>query len=285
MYLPYLRGKQNELLALVELINNNLLSSKIVPIIEPVNLSNSTTNYLNKIIKDNKICLIHNPKVGDLVNETIDEKFIDILNNKNTIIGHIKNRKSKDEINKLTKNIENKSLIIIDTENRIEQYYDYLRDISQKNENKIILKDSFNKEKRNSDYSESEEYFSKTHLEYKKNGYMGFSDYSVIGRTFNKSGWPPYAVVIHIVFFDKDSNLKIRHFISDSNNDNKNTKMKFFEACKKLKKWSIYNNAQTLGVKEIINYYDNNHYPGLGVIKKLSIMNHLELMGRYLDKV
>lgn len=36
MYYPYLRGKQFDLLALKEMIQQNLLSKKVVPIIEPV---------------------------------------------------------------------------------------------------------------------------------------------------------------------------------------------------------------------------------------------------------
>lgn len=38
MYLPYLRGRQNELLALKELVNNDLIGDKIIPIIEPIKL-------------------------------------------------------------------------------------------------------------------------------------------------------------------------------------------------------------------------------------------------------
>lgn len=36
MYYPYLRGRQNELLSIRELLENDKLNSKIVPVIEPV---------------------------------------------------------------------------------------------------------------------------------------------------------------------------------------------------------------------------------------------------------
>ncbi len=36
MYFPYLRGRQNELLCLRELLDRNKLSDTIVPVIEPV---------------------------------------------------------------------------------------------------------------------------------------------------------------------------------------------------------------------------------------------------------
>lgn len=41
MYFPYLRGKQEELLALQELLNNDRLSEKIIPVIEPVKMSST----------------------------------------------------------------------------------------------------------------------------------------------------------------------------------------------------------------------------------------------------
>lgn len=37
MYFPYLRGRQFELIALRELIENNLIGNHIYPVIEPVN--------------------------------------------------------------------------------------------------------------------------------------------------------------------------------------------------------------------------------------------------------
>ena len=41
MYFPYLKGRQYELLAIRELLSKNLLSKKIIPIIEPVKVSST----------------------------------------------------------------------------------------------------------------------------------------------------------------------------------------------------------------------------------------------------
>ena len=35
-------------------------------------------------------------------------------------------------------------------------------------------------------------------------------------------------------------------------------------------------------MREFTKYYETGAYPGLGVVKKLSIMHHLEIMGDYL---
>ena len=41
----------------------------------------------------------------------------------------------------------------------------------------------------------------------------------------------------------------------------------------------------TVGIQEIEAAYANKIYSGLGVVKKYSIMHHLELMSKYLDEV
>ena len=52
MYYPILRGRQNELLAIKELLKESKLSEKIIPIIEPVKLSPTLVNSLKEYITD-----------------------------------------------------------------------------------------------------------------------------------------------------------------------------------------------------------------------------------------
>lgn len=40
----------------------------------------------------------------------------------------------------------------------------------------------------------------------------------------------------------------------------------------------------TIGIQAFETAYKNQTYPGLGVVKKYSIMHHLELMSRYLNE-
>ena len=63
--------------------------------------------------------------------------------------------------------------------------------------------DNFNKQEKNADYENTDEFFSRDHLFYKEDGYVGFSDFSVIGDDYSESGFAPFAVAIHIVFLDK----------------------------------------------------------------------------------
>ena len=105
----------------------------------------------------------------------------------------------------------------------------------------------------------------------------------MVGEEYSETGFAPYAVAIHIVYFDHDNVLRIAHFVSDSNDDISDPAKKFEEAVRKLVDWNKIMKLDTVGIKEFEKAYENKTYPGLGVVKKFSIMHHLELMSRYLD--
>lgn len=73
-YYPYLRGRQNELIALRELATKKLLSGNIVPIVEPLTVSNTFLSTL-KAFKDNKLKLavIMNPEYGSFFQDNDKE--------------------------------------------------------------------------------------------------------------------------------------------------------------------------------------------------------------------
>ena len=75
MYYPYLRGRQNELLCIRELLERGKLSEKIVPVIEPVRFNATFFSTLSKFIElQREIVLLHNPKVGSFFKEYTDRK-------------------------------------------------------------------------------------------------------------------------------------------------------------------------------------------------------------------
>ena len=70
MYFPYLRGRQFELIGIRELLDNNVLTDKVIPVIEPITISSTLINTLESFIGQNKsIALIFNPEVGSFQNE------------------------------------------------------------------------------------------------------------------------------------------------------------------------------------------------------------------------
>jgi len=151
--------------------------------------------------------------------------------------------------------------------------------------NVAILEDGYVKAKRNVDYIDSpDEQFSRNHLIYKKRGYEGFSDYSIVGDAYEESGFAPLAVAIHIIYFGRKNELRVHHFVSESNENISDTAGKFAEAMQSLLNWECFSNIpKTNGLQNLLDYYLSGKFPGLGVIKKCSIMHHLELIGKYLE--
>ncbi len=146
----------------------------------------------------------------------------------------------------------------------------------------IRLDDQFHEQPRNADYQDiPEEKFTEEHKYYSEEGYNGFADYVTLPSNFKESGMLPYAVAIHMTYQKNEDEIFVRHFVSDHNSDNTNIPGKFYEAAIKLK--AFYSGIQgTHASSELIAILDANRYPGLGVLKKLSIKNHLELIENYL---
>lgn len=309
MYFPYVRGRQYELLALRELVSKDLLSSNILPVIEPVKLSSTLSKTMEEFTKkQKKLGIICNPAVGSFNNDMKDEekdsnrqKFLSLLDDPFIVKAHIMKANSAKQIQnwEKVKNVQkNEWLVVCNNRDYVDSYLEIFQKISPQyvlipdefrrkiRHGKVLFEDRFEKCDRNSDYSKnSDEFFSEDHIFYDEEGYAGFGDYSVIGKDYLESGFAPYAVAIHIVYFAEDRSLRVHHFVSDSNDDIQNPAKKFYEAVRKLSRWVKKNDIPiTTGLSGFLEHYDKQTYPGLGSVKKLSLMHHLELVGRYLDK-
>lgn len=303
MYFPYFRGRQYELLALKELAVHKLITPSIIPIIEPVKLSSALNSTLNAFRESSlPIGLIVNPNVGDLADEveTINQLLEKIKNNSTIISSVLLNENLEETIRKLaTIDVGKKdTLVVLNNRDFLNIYRSFFciqspmytlcpdertirRSIS---ENKVLFENRFNKQSRNADYPK-DEFFSDDHLYYLDDKYSGFGDYSIVGNEYIETGFAPYAVAIHIVYFSEDNSLRIRHFISDSNDDISDVAGKFYEAVSKLYNWYIdgHESQITMGLQMLLSHYINKTYPGLPTLKKLSIMHHLELMAKYFE--
>lgn len=308
MYFPYFRGRQFELIALRELVENSLLSDRIIPIVEPVKLSSTLIKTIQVHQEANiKLALVRNPQVGGFASELkkdknshLKKKLYELIKAGNIIDVHYFNKHSEKGISECLKHgrsIEN-LITICDNKDYISIFEDIFSDSKPKynlipdesvfrrriRHNRVIMDDKFNKQRRNTDYSKiDDEAFSDDHLYYNEDGYVGFSDFSIIGNEYNETGFAPYAVAIHIVYFDTDNSLRIKHFVSDTNDDIRDPAGKFAEAVKKLINWNKTEKIDTFGMNKFTQMNDNEIYPGLGTVKKLSIMHHIELIGRFLD--
>jgi hypothetical protein len=304
MYYPYLRGKQFELIALREFADA-YDNYKLIPIIEPVK---STFNSMSLALKAMKVknlpfVLILNPQVGDIIdngsliesslsNELAEREkwfpaFIVTNNNHNKIIAHINDRDyqnvfliCKDNLDTSASSliqlfqINNVGHIVINADNS------RLKRLANKNNKAVIrLDDNFNPQRKNSDYlAVQEEMFTEEYRYYAEDGYCGISDYTVLPSEFIDGGMLPYAIAIHWTYEKSNDAIWVRHFVSDTNDDYSNIQGKFAEAARKAVAFFDSNHITDYAAEELRRYVREGQYPGLGVIKKLSIKNHIELL-------
>lgn len=311
MYYPYLRGRQFELLALrdfAESLHGEM--SHIFPIIEPVRENKNALKKTAMVMAEQgmKFGIILNPENGDCAKQWLDFSqeqnfppisiwspvFI-VRNNIKQILNTIRNNNyssvilvipktasdSEDQIIDLICN-ETITKVIIDTQRRrIKQTTtNYHKDI-------IILSDNFEAKSANKCYlSIDEELFSEEFAYYKSDGYDGFSDYTVIPNEFREGGVLPNVVAIHLTYQKDIDQIYIKHFCSHSNiNDKSNIQGKFSEAAKDaIAFYDIHSNENSLAIDILRNNIANMSFPGLGMIKKISIFHHLLLNQRILSK-
>lgn len=115
-------------------------------------------------------------------------------------------------------------------------------------------------------------------------GYQGFSDYTIGGGHYSEHGYPSRAVTLHLTYFQGDQ-LRIHRFVSDDREDFKHPKEKFFQAVAKLAAWLPAQPAvtQTPAAQQLAAYHAEQHFPGLGVVKRLSLEHHLQLMAAFMQ--
>ena len=101
-------------------------------------------------------------------------------------------------------------------------------------------------------------------------------------KDFIDGGMLPYAIAIHLTYKREQKDIYIKHFVSNTNFDQSNVQKKFFEAASKVKSY-FSNRERTAAIDELIKLVDDERYPGLGVIKKLSIRSHIELINNLLS--
>jgi hypothetical protein len=308
MYFPLLRGKQFELLALQDIsdiLREN--KDKVSPIIEPVRKSSTLNNTLAELCEcDINFTLIVNPEVGDLKNSRAEilEIVTKLLSGySNFQLGVNVSAKTKHDIIQaellalknapfglsLIHNVDTqdpKGLMtsyskILPIRNNIINFKKagsrYYREFDQNT--RIRLEDFFPMQEKNADYLPLvDSKFSEEHLYFKQDGFKGFGDFLTIGEDYSESGFLPYAIAIHVTYLDSDKKMRVKHFVSDSNDDPSDIAGKYMEALGKLAEWSSHLAKKTSAIELFEDLYSRQHFPGLGSLKKLSIMHHIELV-------
>ena len=311
MYYPYLRGKQYELLALREFSSEYRNCQHIIPIIEPVKKTFNGMRTAVQAMMDNgmRFAVILNPNDGELARERKDvleevpilrerpecwipaylynNQSINIINNSELENLMVVFKENVDFSNQTIENLLDSERVAYvvnsQTENRVAR-----RLMSRLNKQVIRLDDKFVPKARNIEYVGSEdEPFTDEYRYYNEEGFAGFSDYLLLPKALADGGSLPMAVVIHLTYerVHPETHVMMMHCCSTTNYDNKNVQLKFFEAAQNALA-RIEGLFSGSAIEELRRCVDpaSPKYPGLGVVKKISMKHHLELMNHILSR-
>lgn len=301
IYYPYLRGRMYDLLALKELVEQDSLSEKIVPIIEPVRDSKELQETVNLLIDHKKsFSIIANPQVS--VYGLNDTKLYPLPDVDKLPFFYPSAILAADFSSEFLKTVDKQeSMLIVKDYSLLKAYRDsqvlktvdkvLIPDearIRQIVKNKaVFLSDPLTFVSHVEDYGDlDDEYFEPANWFKQVGGFEGFGDFSMVGHVYFDKGMPSRAIALHLIYVTENGVLRIHHFVSDSNEKMSGQKDKFFEALRKMVVWSEKNIKglnDTSALRELLAYNQQDKFPGLGVVKKLSMMHHFQLMNRLLN--
>lgn len=313
MYFPYLRGKQYELLALKEMAPLLGGNGRIVPVIEPVKAPDGGLDRCLTELVNNGVdpVIIANPLVGDIASGGVAVEvaayvaarqrtwnlglLISDETDVSALLADFRRQFTGSSALSLIHDSVSKDLDALrDQSAQLGRRYDLISDELRERHYRsfratsgaVIMHDGFSPAERNADYlPRAETTFSEDFLYYAEDGYVGFGDYLTIGKGWLDGGFTPRAVAIHWTYQpEPTAPIKIRHFTSESNGDIANVGGKFLEAAGKLVAFLDERNIRTSAADVMRRHVRDGTYPGLGIVKKLSIQNHLELVAGILER-
>jgi hypothetical protein len=313
MYYPFIRGKQFELVMIREMAPK-IAEWGFVPVIEPVKGNfPALKRALNQLIEYNcRFILIANPSVGELKadssslwSEIFDDHILGYDNHSvgfcltaSDSLGTAQNFFQEHDIAIAVIHSgfsDGKGLATLIKEEQPEVTEHiffgpqsstlYRKHFKGAGVNRVLVEDGFIS-RNNREYPPSES-FSELYLTYPEMGCDAFGDFLMVGSDYRDGGGPAYAIAIHLTYSDPDADnaIAIRHYVSDQVDTPKDPAGKFLEALTKLVKDVKSHNSpifRTNAVKEYLQLYKDQHFPGLGYAKKLSMQHHVELMAHLL---
>jgi len=304
MYVPYLRGKQFELLALKELANHLQQTPDILPIIEPVRArGEALVRCLDALaMADVRVTVVLNPSVGELASgddggpQSVVERLEACQFPESIRLG-VQVRAGLDPqgilaalngsplaaspIDLIHHDFSGTSgihdLVSPETHHLLREKAVARRYRPPLDGLQVKFEDRFPAQRSNLDYVEvPASMFTDDNVYFREDGYAGWGDYATIGDVFTEGGSSPRAVAIHLTYLNPDDGaIWIRHFCSSSNEDTADTPGKFGEAVSKLVDFCDVHGLSNPAIAAFRSYHNNSSYPGLGMVKKLSIQNHI----------
>jgi hypothetical protein len=148
----------------------------------------------------------------------------------------------------------------------------------------VWVEDRFPSQSRNADYG-GRTLFTDRHLTWARSGYAGFSDYTVLDSMVRDGGGPPGAVAFHMTHFDlagAAAEIYVEHFVSDrQRQEERDNDGKFMEA---LAKYIVALRRRTTSfgltaaAEEFSERFEAQNPPSLALSKNLQIQHHMAMI-------
>lgn len=301
-YYPYLRGKQFDLLALKELVKAGHLSKNVIPVIEPVKKSKTLFQTLALLEdKAHPFYLIDNPRAGDfLTTDGLAELALLATGHRSHIVTEAI---TSQEV--LSNNDHEKSPILWIAESAAPLKESDPEAIQQgcflavpefrilrllKTSQKLILShDPFLRLPRNSYYREAPPEVFRINS---GRGDTDFSDFLTDSRIYYEQGYPDRDLSLHLSYLDTNETVWMRHFVSppDPEDLQRTQKDKFLLLMAETQHFFLSETGSfreavpiTQGLQLLLTAYQEERFPGMGILRKASIMHHLETISRLLE--
>jgi len=308
LYMPYLHGKQEELMALVSMSPS--LGELVVPIIKPVNVDLSrTVGRLARISADSRLALIMNsdkgpnrrpptygeatgvlssPRLKDTVHNVLPafelrggtplaefERFSQDFADRICVVVHKRHTYSAAELQRVMHFSQPPVHVYI------EPGVSATSLAALPSRANLVLRDGFSSCERNALYP-AQSAFDDLAYQYQARHFAGFGDFCMIGDSYSATGGPARAVALHLTE-DRGSELIMNHLVSTAVGVDVATM--YFEALELLSAClgtPVRDDLDTQGSRMYVESRRNRQYHGLGLAKRWSIMHHLEIVLRIL---
>lgn len=306
MYSPYLYARQSELLALRQLLKNDVDIERLLPVVEPALINPANIIRCMEAFgkRDEKLAVIINPKKHEFNNNSAAESrfraetsaifqshqsliptymvhegssiqkfqsFLHAYRGRTLAVVHNCSPMSNADFASLLQS-QPVAYHLIKTEST-----DSSQTILVPPHKAIRVTDNFSKQRRNADYGAPELYTTEHNLI--GSTLLGIGDYTVTGKGLEVGGGAPGAVAIHATILNSKNEIWMEHFVSDQvERDEGFPSTKFLEAARKLVH-EVQLRPQEFGNDHALLQYqkhvNQNSFPGLPKNKEYQIYHHI----------
>lgn len=308
MYFPYLRGKQYEIFAVRE--SSCLLNNRILPVFEPTTLAPATHNRFLGIVKSGgRFALIVNSANGKPAPRPTDviqllnrleshvpgaalpafeiragqpiahvSSFAQTFASQQCVLVHRNHTHSSTALSKALSPLSRPAVQILLAGGAPLHVVQALPSAGT-----VLLRDGFNRCTPNVNYPRQSN-FDDLLYTYRRLGFDGFSDFSIVGDSYSTGGGAAKNVAIHLTELHT-ATIVTNHFVSRNVPQRGNDPAKYFDALTLFVSHTgqpLKAQLNTQGVREYHQSHSSRHYPGLGKLKQWSMMHHMEIIDRHL---